>query len=84
MAMRQAVVDTVPGMVTVVSGSGAITALRSVCRAMQPASIPVGPQAPQSAASFPLGRSVVSRCWSSRVAGGLTFAAGEASAWAWG
>jgi hypothetical protein len=84
MTMRQAVVDTAPGMVTVVSGSGVITALHSVCRARQPADIPVGPQAPQLAASFPVGRSVVSRCRSSRVAGGLTFAAGEVAAWAWG
>jgi hypothetical protein len=40
MTMGRTVTDTVPGAVAMVSGSGAITAPRSVCRARLPADIP--------------------------------------------
>jgi hypothetical protein len=126
MTIGRTVMDAVPGAVAMVSAVGAITAPRSVCRARQPAEIPVGPGAPQPVsggrvpdeagprlrdclsgrlpgcslagsdegksrhpacelvAGFPVGPSAGSRRWSSRMAGGLTFAAGEASARAWG
>ena len=126
MTIGRTVMDAVPGAAATVSGNGAIRAPRSVCRAGQPADIPVGPGVPQPVsggrvpggagprlrgclsgrllgcslagsdegksrhpacelvAGFPLGPSAGSRRWSSRMAGGLTFAAGEASARAWG
>jgi hypothetical protein len=106
MAIGRTAVDTVPGAVTAVSGSSAITALRSMCRARQGEArrrsggclrgrllgcSRAGRDEVKSSRpgcelidGFPVGRSAVSRCWSSRVADGLTFAAGEASAWAWG
>jgi hypothetical protein len=98
MTMGETVMDTVSGAVTVVSGSGAggrvpgevrprlrgclsgrlfgcSLAGRDEGKSRRLACEPV--------AGFPVGRSAVSRCRSSRVAGGLTFPAGEASARAW-